>query len=272
MLDKVVHEKNAFHYSCWGANAVPAQPHEIPRDSQQFSLSGADGRPRNVTDPNITPSYYVTVITIPDVIPDGRYAFGFLWFGGIGGALKDNQPETPFAFGFFGDYWSCAFIEISGGNPLSTSWRPILNNDMKDRYSNWEEGCHSSTDAPGKCTYEPCHTKPGNYQVPLPFKNGMYPPDLTPESFLTASAFIGSCSSPFCVYGASFVLQSTEPMSVTFQEALRAMYEFRFVQGDWELFRCNLRRNDLVVFRHDIAKLVVLTAFRHSVDILVKIV
>lgn len=231
MLDKVVHEKNAFHYSCWGANPVPAQPHEIPRDSQEYSVSGVDGTPDNVTNPNTTPSYYVQTITIPDVIPDGRYAFGFLWFGGIGGTLEQNQPENPYAFSFFGDYWSCSFIEIKGGNALGVRWKPVFENNMRQKFPNWEEGCYSGNDAPGKCKYEPC-LNPGKYEIPLPFKNGMYPPDLSPDSFYTVSDYSGSCVSGICIHRDGYGLPSPEPISVTLKEALRAMYEFRFVKQE----------------------------------------
>lgn len=231
MLDRALHEMNAFHYSCWGANPVQAQPHEIPRDSEEYAVNGVDGTPNNVTDPNVTPSYYVMTITIPDVIPDGRYAFGFVWFGGIGGTLHQNLPENPYAFGFFGDYWSCSFIEIKGGNSLGTHWKPIFENSMGYKFPNWEGGCYSAADAPGKCKYEPC-LNPGKFDTPLPFKNGMYPPDLTPDSFRTASDYPGSCVSGICTHRDLYGLPSPEPMSVTFAEALRAIYEIRFVKQE----------------------------------------
>lgn len=210
MLDKAVHSRNAFHYSCWGADPVAAKNYETSRDAQGYSVSGSDGRPGGKFDPNITISYYTTDITIPDVIPNGFYVLGFVWYGGIGGSLEVNRPEKPASVGHFGDYWSCSFIEISGGKPLRPRWTPKFENNMKQKFPNWARGCYSAADAPGKCTYEPCQFA-GRYQVPAPFKNGASPPVLRRRFFRGRRT-----------------LPKQQPVEVTLREVLQALFEFRF--------------------------------------------
>lgn len=174
MMDKEVHDRNAFHYSCFGANPIRASQSDIQSDKWGFSITGNDGK-------DIEPGYYYTKTVIPDVIPDGRYVLGWVWYGGTGGPVS-NEPYTqaPFPKGYFSDYWSCSFVEVKGGAPLKTSYTPIFKNEM-NRFS--EEGCMSAHDATEICKYEPC-VKPATYQKPAPFKNGNIPPPLKPAYFM----------------------------------------------------------------------------------------
>lgn len=55
MMNKVTHEENAFHYSCWGANPVRAKPNERGRNELGFSMVGGDGKLHN-----LPVSYYTT--------------------------------------------------------------------------------------------------------------------------------------------------------------------------------------------------------------------
>lgn len=181
MMNKNVHEENAFHFSCWGSDPVKAKPNELGRDKQGFSLVGGDGK---LHDGPI--SYYTTNIIIPRVIPDGDYVIGWVWYGGMGGSIQKNLPETPHETGLFADYWSCSFVKIEGG-PIEQSYTPVFVNAFKKF---WAEGCNSANDHPGVCKYEPCIV-PGKIQKPREFKNGT-PKPLKPQNF--ASDFSGRIS------------------------------------------------------------------------------
>jgi len=73
MMDKKIHTRNAFHFSCWGAHPKQASSNEKTRDKWGFSLVGSDGREKGVA-----AGYYTELITIPDVVPDGEYIFGWV--------------------------------------------------------------------------------------------------------------------------------------------------------------------------------------------------
>lgn len=178
MMNKAVHTRNAFHYSCFGARPERATASDRRSDRWGYSISGNDGK-------KVAPGYYVTAITIPDVVPDGDYVFGWVWFGGTGGDVSNNWPynKEPWWKGYFSDYWSCSFVRIEGGNPLKSSYTPVFQNDMS-KFS--EEGCMSANNAPGICIREPCFVK-GKYQKPRQFKNGTVPDPITPANFASSS-------------------------------------------------------------------------------------
>lgn len=177
MMDKRVHSRNAFSYSCFGAKAVKAKRKERKEDRWGFSLVGNDGsgkRHKQAT------GYYVSDITIPPVVPDGHYVFGWAWFGGTGGSVSNKSyKKEPFWKGYFTDYWSCSFVQVRGGKPLERKYTPVFKNDMK-QFS--REGCMSANDALGICTREPCIVY-GKYQKPKPFKRAGGPEPLTPAHF-----------------------------------------------------------------------------------------
>lgn len=177
MMNKKKHSENAFFYSCWGANPVTAKSNELGKDRYGFSLTGSDGDQHN-----FGKGYYQTDVTIPSCVPDGDYVLGWVWYGGIGSSVLGNVQQKPTNYGYFGDYWSCSYVRIQGGVPLSSSCSVIFRNDMS-KYSS--QGCMSSADAPGVCAREPC-LKKGTYQMPKSFKNGS-PPLLTPQLFGGAS-------------------------------------------------------------------------------------
>lgn len=174
MMNKAAHSRNAFHYSCFGARPVPATVSDRKMDHFGYSIAGTDGK-------RSAPGYYESRVTIPDVVPDGDYVFGWVWYGGTGGEVSNQWPykHEPWWKGYFSDYWSCSYVRIEGGNPIRASYTPVFENDMK-MFS--EEGCMSANDAPGICEREPCIV-PGEYQKPKPFKNGSVPDALTPSLF-----------------------------------------------------------------------------------------
>lgn len=175
MMDKKEHDKNAFYYSCWGANAVKATPGELRE--QRYSITGSDGKHHD-----LPPGYYTTNVKIPAVIPDGDYVLGWAWYGGTGGGkVENNGPAKvkPAPWGYFSDYWACSFVKVQGGAPLAAKHTPVFNNDMRQFSS---EGCMSANDALEVCSSEPCKVT-GKYQKPREFKNGKTPRPLTPQDF-----------------------------------------------------------------------------------------
>lgn len=174
MMDKSEHAKNAFYYTCWGANPAKAKPNELDRDRFGFSMIGSDGEQHDHAK-----GYYVMDVKIPPVVPDGKYVLGWVWYGGGGGLSEGNFQQEPTGGGYFGDYWSCSFIEIRGGQKLRNSYTPVFHNDMK-KFS--KEGCMSANNAPGICSYEPCYVT-SYYQKPAPFADGTAPEALTPDHF-----------------------------------------------------------------------------------------
>lgn len=211
MMDKAVHAKNAFQYSCWGADPVPAKKSELGRDRNGFSLVGGDGKLHDMPI-----SYYTTNITIPDVIPDGVYVLGWVWFGGLGGSINHNVPDDPHPFGLFSDYWSCSFVQIKGGNALAQEYAPVFENNMKQF---WKDGCMSANDAPGICVYEPCKDV-AMIQYPKSFKNGRIPDALTPENF-------GKIEGARSQSRGTPVLPTPVPRMNTLKDALEELYKCR---------------------------------------------
>lgn len=178
MMNKDIHKKNAFHFSCWGSHVKVAGRNELGRDRRGFSLVGGDGK---LHDGPV--AYYESEFTIPTVVPDGVYVLGWVWYGGVGGSLQTNTVETPHAKGLFADYWSCAFVEIKGGAELQAKYTPVFKTGMNGP---WAKACNSMNDRPGVCRYEPCVTK-AEFMQPQEFKDGAIPPDLTQANFQSAS-------------------------------------------------------------------------------------
>ncbi|CAN8069705.1 unnamed protein product [Agarophyton chilense] len=174
IMDKDVHKRNAFHYSCWGANPVQAARNELDTDRFGFTFIGSDGEQHG--EPK---GYYTSQIIIPNCIPDGDYVLGWVWYGGTGGSVLGNYPQAPKPWGYFGDYWSCSFVRVQGGTPLAESCHSAFVNDMS-QYS--DAGCMSANDEPGVCASEPCKIT-GRYQKPRAFKDGAQPAPLRPEYF-----------------------------------------------------------------------------------------
>ncbi|CAN8065447.1 unnamed protein product [Agarophyton chilense] len=178
MMDKAVHERNAFHYSCWGANPQAAAPDELQSDRFGYSYVGNDGEEHP-----FARGYYVVNTTIPKVIPDGDYVFGWVWFGGIGSVpIRGNTPQRPEPnpLGYYADQWSCAYVRVRGGYPLEQYSHPVFVNDISQFN---QQGCLAANDSPGVCVTEPCY-KPGWFQKPRAFKGKSYPKHPQREEWL----------------------------------------------------------------------------------------
>ena len=167
MMNKTAHAANAFHFGCWGDYTILAKDEEMGRGPGGFSLVGGDGE---MHDEPI--AYYETRAVIPPVIPDGTYVLGWAWYGGMGGSLLGNTVKDPHPIGLFSDYWSCAFVEISGGDRLTGRSTPVFVNGLEE---DWPDGCNAANDRPGVCTYEPCIV-PGKHRKPMEFASGNPPP------------------------------------------------------------------------------------------------
>lgn len=168
MMNKRVHTRNAFHFSCWGANAVRATGSQKQKDNMRFIIAGNDGE-----DHRFPISFYVTHATIPDCIPDGAYVLGWVWYGGTGSpVVSAGRQQEPLPYGFFADYWGCSSVHIRGGKPLKTKCEKKFVNDMS-KYS--KDGCMAMNNRPGVCKREPC-TVLGSYRKPAEFVKGKAPP------------------------------------------------------------------------------------------------
>lgn len=187
-MNKKKHAANAFLYTCWGANAVPASSDEMGRDDYGYTLIGSDGDQHN-----FAIGYYTRQVIIPPCVPDGDYVLGFAWYGGTTSLVDGTNPQKPSKYGYYGDYWSCAFVRIEGGVKLASKCKPVFDNDMTVFST---KGCMSTVDRPGPCTYEPCE-KTGRYRKPQPFKNGA-PPPLTPDNFKEVDAYPRSVAINAC--------------------------------------------------------------------------
>ena len=194
-MNRAAHDKNAFWYSCWGAQFREAIEAERDRDEFGFNIIGSDRRRSN----GVPQGYYTADIVIPKCVPDGKYILGMVWYGGTGGGISTNDPPKPGQWSLFGDYWSCSFVEIKGGI-MADSCEVVFNADSK--FS--KDKCFASVDRPGapeckatvknpqsfskvcQCKVEPCLKNGerirGSYMLPASFK-GKKPAPLTPRNW-----------------------------------------------------------------------------------------
>lgn len=216
MMSKEAHAANAFHYSCWGAVSVAADSREQLIDKQGYSLVGSDGKFHN-----LPTSYYEVKVKIPTVVPDGVYALGYVWYGGMGGTIYQNTPRSPFKYGHFADYWACAYVKIQGGTTVQSKYTPVFENNLNKF---WGNGCMSANDAPGYCSYEPCKVE-GHIQMPKEFKNGSQPKHITPSNFARTSQSNRNEQ--------DYTIPTPVPESKILREALRTLYKIK--QELWAL-------------------------------------
>jgi hypothetical protein len=156
-MSKEIHENFAFHHACWEAG-------EIGCENGDFC--GTDEKRRR----------YQTEVEIPSVFPDGEYILGWAWYGGT--MYRDGSEKAE-----FGDYWSCANVEIRGKIAADGKWyddsslvpeyRPVFIPGMNDKSLN---KCKSSVNRLGVCATEPCYGRyEASWQVPAGFENGQSP-------------------------------------------------------------------------------------------------
>jgi len=74
-MNKEIHSRNAFSYSCWGARTVtrPRSIFQGMSNYERYMLFGTDGRFNS-----LDPGWYTVDIIIPPVVPDGLYVLGWV--------------------------------------------------------------------------------------------------------------------------------------------------------------------------------------------------
>lgn len=137
IMDKKAHERFAFHFLCMNEG-----PHSC--EDRSYNTCGND----------FEGMAWQARVRVPTSYPDGVYVFGWSWYGG--GNYLDRS--------FFGDYYSCSFVEIRGGVPVTEYYEPQYDGKI----------CRSSTDRLGQCWKEPCHIGPMKDMIPIEF-NGRVP-------------------------------------------------------------------------------------------------
>eukprot|EP00168_Porphyra_purpurea_P008191 TRINITY_DN2031_c0_g1_i1.p1 TRINITY_DN2031_c0_g1~~TRINITY_DN2031_c0_g1_i1.p1 ORF type:complete len:310 (-),score=73.95 TRINITY_DN2031_c0_g1_i1:128-1057(-) len=147
-----MHKKYAFHYQCFRSD-----PFTCKTKTERLVDGWFDER--NVA--------YKTHVKVPRHIPNGVYVLGWVWYGG----LHTNMPWT----GYYGDYYSCSYVRIHGGGPLSWSHQPTW---WTGRSSLFKGVCETSTTRIGECPSEPCVDHPRQLRVPEEFESGAMPPPL----------------------------------------------------------------------------------------------
>lgn len=159
-MNKGVHEKFAFHYSCWEAGETGCDASdECGTDEQRLR--------------------YQTEVEIPRVFPDGDYVLGWAWYGGTKYADGSDKAE-------FGDYWSCANVKIRGSvdndNKLAVEYAPAFIPGLNDKS---KTTCKSAVNKLGMCPTEPCYARyEATWQVPAGFENGSTPPHIQSADLL----------------------------------------------------------------------------------------
>lgn len=143
MMDKKAHDKFAFQFLCMNAG-----PHSCPDRSYDTCGNDFEGMA------------WQARVKVPTSYPDGTYVFGWSWYGG--GNYLDRS--------FFGDYYSCSYIEIRGGLPVAEEYQPVFDGNS----------CRSATDKLGLCWREPCHYGPVRDMLPAEF-NGRNPEPIRRE-------------------------------------------------------------------------------------------
>lgn len=122
MHDRKAHADFAFEYGCWESGEYSC------RRAGDYCGTDEDGLA------------YKRYIQVPDIYEDGVYVLGYVWYGGL--HWKKDKGD-------FGDFYSCAFVRISGGDPVGNSWKatwvPGKGDDIQDGM------CLTSSVTPGTC-------------------------------------------------------------------------------------------------------------------------
>lgn len=151
MMDKSAHERFTFQISCWSSGL-----HWCP--SREENICGNDGEGKAYKVPVVVPSSY----------PDGVYVFGWAWYGG-----GDYR-----GYSYFGDYFSCSYVRIEGGDRVTSSYKPVFVPGVQQRYS---DACLSATDRVGYCVREPCQIGPVTAMRPKNLPQAIHAKDLQPQ-------------------------------------------------------------------------------------------
>lgn len=147
-MSHAAHSRMAFRYACFASDPVPCSYNHCGTDEERLM--------------------YRTTVQIPTVYPDGLYVLGWAWFGG---AVRKSS--------FFGDYWSCSEVLITGG-PRTDTYDPLFRpGENRNRVSREKpQSCYSGVDRLGTCKREPCEKHNASFMKPSFFANGRAPPPI----------------------------------------------------------------------------------------------
>lgn len=151
-MDHDWHKKTAFDFGCWSQGSFNCGRNE--------RLCGGDKKGRA----------YKNKVTIPSVFPDGDYVFAQVWYGGL-----QWQAEAP----KYADYYSCSFVEIRGGKPITSSHTASFQPNPKAKSKFLEHipktQCGTGSIRVNECDGEACEQKPVIGAVPEEFQNNRRP-------------------------------------------------------------------------------------------------
>lgn len=148
VMNKNAHKRFTIQISCWSAGlhwCSSRNIHECGNDSEGKA--------------------YQVRITVPTSYPDGVYVFGWAWYGG-----GDHRGKS-----FFGDYYSCSFIRINGGDGPTAVWKPVFVPGANQKRT---DACMSAANRVGVCPREPCHVGPVKPMYPTDLPSAIYRKDL----------------------------------------------------------------------------------------------
>lgn len=144
MFDKDAHQRYTTHITCWSSGL-----HRCYSRNEHVCGNDAEGMG------------YQVDITVPTSYPDGVYVFGWAWYGG--GDYRERS--------YFGDYYSCSFIQIRGGDQLTATWTPKF---IPAPNGEFDDECLSATDRLGVCAEEPCNIGPVRPLKPVGLPQNIY--------------------------------------------------------------------------------------------------
>lgn len=148
MMNRAAHNRFTFQISCWSSGL-----HYCRSRKEHICGNDAGGKA------------YRVPITVPSSYPDGVYAFGWSWYG-----AGDYRGKS-----YFGDYYSCSFIQIQGGNPVTTSSKSIFYPGLSQKHGH---ACMSAADRLGICPREPCNVGKVRSMRPSGLPTAIYNSDL----------------------------------------------------------------------------------------------
>lgn len=139
------HEAMAFRYGCFAAEEVPCEHGDCGTDEDMLR--------------------YRTTVQIPTIFDDGVYVLAWVWYGG-----------TVRKTSYFGTYWSCTEVLITGG-PITFQYQPVFlpGGTINWRNMNNPNTCFAAASDVLTCPREPCTVLNGSFSQPKPFRNGHVP-------------------------------------------------------------------------------------------------
>ena len=149
------HQRTAFEYGCW---------------SQGTFKCGK----RRVCGKDMKGLAYKNTMVVPDMVPDGVYAFAQAWYGGVDWRL--TSPK-------YSDYYACSFIRIQGGNPVRWAVTPKFVPSATKKKGVPMGKCRTGALRALECKGAECSHKKVKYSVPLEFLNGRKPPAVKASLF-----------------------------------------------------------------------------------------